>query len=115
MTMSIVTRNDLSSGRAEFYTDKFRTVLETHMVWLRQHSTTSAITVEPHISYMYENDFNGLMNHYNVPHDLHWLNMRINELYSPLDYRQTMLTIKLVDPDNIAQLYNRYCTGYKNS
>lgn len=115
MVMSIVTRNNMASGRAEFYTEEFRTVLETHMVWLKQHSTTTNLSVDPHIAYMYENDFHGLMNHYNVPRDLHWLNMRVNNLFSPLEYSRDMTTIKLVDPENISQLYSRYCTGYKNS
>lgn len=115
MTMSIVSRFDMSSGRAEFYTDQFRTVLETHMVWLKQHTSTINITIDPHIAYKYENDFNGLMNYYSVPRDLQWLNMRVNGMFSPLEFKRDMVTIRLVDQEIVSQLYSRYCTGYKNN
>lgn len=69
-------------GPSIYYNDDFRAVIEAHIEFLRNHSDTRPLYLEPHIVYRYEFDMYGLMMNYSIPPYMHWIVLRINNLYS---------------------------------
>lgn len=80
-------------GPDVYYSPEFRNVLEDHMTYLRTHPENSVVTIAPNIGYKYIGDLAGVLHHYNVPYHLHWVVMRMNNMTSPIDYRDTMLNL----------------------
>ncbi len=71
-----------SSGPSIFYNDDFRAIIEAHIEYLRTHSDTRTLYLEPHIVYKYEFDMYGLLMHYGIQPFMHWIILRMNGLYS---------------------------------
>lgn len=74
-----------SPGSSIYYDEGFRRVLEDHMTYLREHSTTATINLDASVVYKYEFDFFGLLAAYRVPAHLHWVVMRMNKLRCPTE------------------------------
>ena len=83
----------IEPGAEVYYSAEFRNVLEDHMTYLREHSENSVQSIEPNIAYKYIGDLTGVLHHYRVPYHLHWVVMRMNNMTSPVDYRDTMLSL----------------------
>lgn len=82
-----MTIDDLASpaGADIYYDQKFRVVLEDHMTFLRNHPTTSTISIKDHDAFKYEGDLSSLLLIYRVPAQLHWIVMRMNNFNSPAE------------------------------
>ena len=85
----------IKPGPDVYYSAEFRNVLEDHMTYLRSHPENSEVTIAPNIGYKYIGDLAGVLHHYNVPYNLHWIVMRMNHMTSPIDYRDTMLNLDI--------------------
>lgn len=85
----------INPGADVYYSAEFRNVLEDHMTYLRTHPDNTVVTVAPNIGYKYIGDLAGVLHHYNVPYNLHWIVMRMNHMTSPIDYRDTMLNLDI--------------------
>lgn len=85
----------IKPGPDVYYSAEFRNVLEDHMTYLRSHPENSVVTIAPNIGYKYIGDLAGVLHHYNVPYNLHWIVMRMNHMTSPTDYRDTMLNLDI--------------------
>lgn len=107
MTMSI---NKLSGvdGPKEYYEPKFRRVLEIYMNYLRTHSATTPIALQPHEVYKHRGDFYGLVSTLGIRREHHWLIMRLNNIFNPNEVDQDLKYLLIPDlsvVDNIRQLY----------
>ncbi len=80
-------------GPDVFYDEKFRAVIEAHIDFLKTHKETKVIYLDPNIVYKYEFDMYGLMKYYSISPYLHWIILRMNDLYSMTNF-----------PKDIAQL-----------
>lgn len=82
-------------GPTIYYDDDFRAVIEAHVDFLRAHSETRVLNLEPHIVYRYEFDMYGLLMNYNIQPYMHWIVLRVNNLYSaqnfPTDLNQLLI------------------------
>lgn len=89
-----------SSGPDVFYTPEAIIVIEDHLTYLRTHSETTRITLEPHTCYKYHGDLSGLLSFAKIQPYLHYVVMRMNFMSSPTDYDST--TNELLTPaDNV--------------
>lgn len=81
----------INTGPSVFYDPAFRNMIEDHLSYLRARADNDVITVEPLVAYKYAGDFFGLMMHHGVLPQHHWIVMRVNDLISPQDYKDTTL------------------------
>jgi len=87
----------IAAGPSIYYSQSFRDVLEDHLTYLKNHSTTNVLSIEPMKAYKYEFDLYSLLREYNIPTHLHWLVMRLNDMVSPTD--ATVKIDHLIIPD----------------
>lgn len=85
----------VSDNAGIYYSDGFRNVLEDHMTYLREHPTTTILSVLPMQAYKYEFDMVGLLRELNIPLRMHWTVIRMNHLSSltqvPSDLQQLLI------------------------
>jgi len=84
-------------GPAVYYDDAFRAVLEQHMPYLRSHTKTAVDEVDQREALLYEHDLFGFLMMRKAPKMLHWIIMRMNDMYSPFEFERT--TTRLIRPD----------------
>lgn len=91
--------NDLAfdAGASAYYDADFRNVLEDHMSFLRKHSSTRTIVVDPGQAYKYEYDLYGYLLSVGIPANLHWVVLRLNKLTTPTDF--SLQLSQLMVPD----------------
>lgn len=77
-----------SSGPSVYYSEEFRRMIESHLLFLQTHPDTQQIALEPHMVYKYEHDLFGLLGELNVPPQYHWIIMRMNGFTNPIDLTQ---------------------------
>lgn len=82
-----------SSGTDIYYDQNFRNILEDHMTFLRTSNELNVLNVEPSMAYKYEGDLFGLLFHYNIIFEQHWIIMRLNNMTNP---NQTKSTLSLL-------------------
>ena len=76
----------IPAGSTNFYSSGFRNLIENHLQYLQTHPQTQPIILSPHYEDVYTGDFFGLLQYLNISQDLFWVVMRVNNLYSPLEY-----------------------------
>lgn len=92
------------------YDAGFRLLIEDHMTYLRNHSTTTQLTVDGSMAYKYVGDLSGLLAYYQVPRYMHWIVMRMNNMTSNADLMETTSTLLLPDQSTISKLSSTYRT-----
>lgn len=97
------------------YDDGFRAVLEDHMTYLRNSSSTTPIMVKPGEAYKYEADLFGLLSHLNIPQNLHWVTMRVNDMTSPTHAKADIQTLLIPSETVIGQIRQTHQTTHKLS
>ena len=102
-----------SEGPDVYYEPAFRQMLESHMAYLRGLPDNRVIEVEPHAAYKYEGDLAGLLSFYQVPNHLHWVVMRLNNLYSMTDVSQDLKWFLMMDPKYVEALNSVYRANVK--
>lgn len=94
----------------KYYEDAFRNILEAHLSYLRGHSTTTYVSVDPGNAYKYEYNLYLLLESLNYPEHLHWLIMRLSGLTSPYDMRENFTTLVVPDQNIVEQLKSNAST-----
>lgn len=88
----------------DYYDPDFRNVLEDHFSLLKTLASTKAVPVDGYLAVRYEFDFYGLMQQQNVPHQLHWLVMRLSGYTSPDQMSADLQSYYLPDPNYVESL-----------
>lgn len=94
----------LDAGPDVYYTVEFRKTIEDHMTYLRTHTDTTILTVEPFIAYKYRGDLYRVLHHYNASAYLHWIIMRMNNWTSPTDFNENVTTLMVPSPTVIERM-----------
>jgi len=102
-------------GPDVFYTAAFRVVLEDHMTFLRTHPETKSQEIEGFYAAKHKGDFFGLMAHYRVPYELHWVVMRMNNFVSPQDCDETLGGVIIPNVNVVERLRSLHMTQNKSS
>jgi len=98
-------------GTAIYYDDEFRSVLEDHMTNLRTSSTTTTLTVDEHAALVvYKYDFYGLLAFYNVPYQLHWITLRMNNMKNRADPIPSSLVLLIPNQRYVDQIRSSHMT-----
>jgi hypothetical protein len=100
----------VSPGASIYYDADFRNVLEDHMTYLRQHSSTAQIDVEATKAIKYQFDLFGLLREYRVPEQLHWLTMRMNNMTSPTDATADISSLLVPDHTEVGRIAQAHQT-----
>ena len=98
------------SGSSIYYDNDFRNVLEDHMTFLRNHPLTSVITLDANKVYQFEFDLFGLFRFYQIPVQLYWLTMRMNNRVSPQDNVKNIEILLVPDHNTVAQIAQSHTT-----
>ena len=106
---SLVTQLRNTNG-VIFYNPDFKDFLEMNMADLRKASLENAPIFELSDTQRARatRNFNLLCNMANVPFHLHWVTLRVNNLYRYSDYRPSMMDIYKVDSEKLAELQLKF-------
>lgn len=75
----------INTGQDIWFDPTFKSVLEDHMSYLRNHPNTQVKLLEPNLVIKYRFDLYSLLNECNIEPKYHWLLMRMNKINSPID------------------------------
>lgn len=99
---------EINTGPSVYYKEDFRNVLESHLLYLKGLNTTVKLQLEPHIVNRFKFDFYGILMNYHIPKHLHWLVLRLNNLYDPCVFPEDISIILVPsesEVDIIRQIY----------
>jgi hypothetical protein len=99
-----INKYSIGLDNLDYYNPDFRNVLEDHFSLLKTISSTKLVPIDGYLAYRYEFDFYGLMQEQNVPHQLHWLVMRLSGYTSPDQMSADLQSYYLPDPAYVEQL-----------
>lgn len=97
-------------GTDIYYDPQFRVILEDHMTYLREHPQNILLNVESPYAYKYEGDLFGLLSHYNISFEFHWLIMRVNGYSSPTQTKDTLNRLIIPNTNVITRIRTVYET-----
>lgn len=103
----------LDPGADVYYEDGFRSVLEDHMTYLRTHSETQVMAVDPMQLHVHEFDLTGLLNVLGIPMHLHWVVMRMNRLNTLTEVPQDITRLLVPGANEISMIEQTYSTTYR--
>lgn len=92
-----VDKDMYAEGSQDFYNPKFRYTLEAHLPFFRKHPETYSLQVNPNDSIVYGQDLFGFLSSRKIPPHLHWLSMRINDMFSPYAFNSEYYSILVPD------------------
>lgn len=98
----------ITSGNEVYYTMVFKNIIETYLPSLRLDKDNYIIHITSLEYKIYENDLNGFLLYKNIDSYLHWIIMRLNNLYSTYDFTKEVpyLYVPNINSiDKIRQLY----------
>ena len=72
-----------TSGTTIFYDEGFRRVVEDHLEYLRNNSTTKVLNVTADDAATYEYDLYTYLLSLNIEKQLHWIVLRVNYFKTP--------------------------------
>ena|SRR5437764_7121095 len=101
---------DLMIGTVDpyYYDVGFRTVLEDHLTYFRNHPQTATMAVLSHHREVYEFDFYGLLTEMKIPVELHYVTMRLAGLTSPTDPFKDLEIITVPDATVVSKRLQAY-------
>jgi hypothetical protein len=94
----------VQAGPDIYYDDTFRRVLEDHMTYLRNLSTTTKIDVEPIDVIRYQADFYGLLTKLGIQLHMQWIILRMTGLTSPSKIPEDLEFVLVPDESEISRL-----------
>jgi hypothetical protein len=95
-----------SMGPKLYYSREFKQMIEDHLPYLKNHSSTATAALDPMLSYKYMGDLTGLLYHLNIPSHLHFVILRLNDYSSYTDFKGTETSILLIEQSVISNLAN---------
>lgn len=94
-----------------FYEQGFRILLEDHISYLKDLSSTRKIDISNHNAYKYQGDLDGLLTEMNIRPELHFIIMRLNGFTSPQEYSpEKSMTLLIPDSKEIERIRSTYKT-----
>ncbi len=96
--MATIDDKMINFGADVFYTKPFRDMIEAHIQYLNTHANTIKIMVDEHSAVVYKGDLFGYLNKVKIPAYLHWIVLRMNNMYSNFDFNPSIT--ELLIPDN---------------
>lgn len=96
-------------------TEEFAVLLESHLTYLKNLSSVVVRTVTAQQGAKFRGDFYGLLKSMQVQENLHYLTLRINNLFSPEDYQGDQLNILIPPAEKLGLLGNIANTTTKKS
>ena len=103
------------SGGSIYYDADLRNVLEDHMTYLREHSSTVSIVVESDVAYRHEFDLFSTLRAYRVREFLHWVTMRMNNMTAPRDPKGDLSEWSVPDQTVVGRIAQSHRTTRKIS
>jgi hypothetical protein len=97
-------------GASIFYDNAFRSVLEDHMTFLRNHPQTRTLPVDAGKAHKFEFDIFGLLADYGVATHLHWLVMRMNNLTDMTRFNMSYESLLIPDELVVSQIQQSHMT-----
>jgi hypothetical protein len=97
----------INTGKPIMYDESLMNVLEDHMDFLRNHKTTTKLTVTPQQANVFQFDLQALLLELGVAADLHWVIMRMNGYDSFNQIDEDLMYLLAPDPTlvyNIASI-----------
>ena len=83
----------IKPGADWLYSEEFKTVIESHLSFIRQASTTKVMTVTSDNVRIFKHDFYGLLTSIRIqPRDF-WIILRINNMHNPQEFDETKSVI----------------------
>lgn len=109
----MVTANSIHSrmlkvGSEVYYTKAFKDVLEAHMGYLRTHQNTRNLPINDHDKMVYRGDLGGYLNSVKTPLYLHWVIMRMNNMYSMYEFGPDTQTLLIPEESTIDKLRQQF-------
>ena len=95
-------------GDTNLYSTSFRRLIEDHLEYIREHSSTTIKPVLGSIAVKYNGDLYGLLIHLRVSQELHWITMRVNNFHSPTDYNNELISLVIPNIKLIKTLLSKY-------
>ena len=100
----------ISDGASIYYDIKFRNIIEDHLTFLRESNDLTMISIESSMAYKYEGDLFGLLFHYKVTFEYHWIVMRLNNMTNPNQTKNTLLSLLIPNRTILERIKNVYMT-----
>ena len=86
--------NDMiATGQTDYFNPNFRYTLEAHIPYLLSLASTTSVTVNPHDTTVYNQDFFGYLLSLNILPCYHWITMRVNGMFSPTEFNSDINSI----------------------
>lgn len=105
----------LDTGPAIFYDEAFRSVLEDHLTFLRNHETTTSFVVTAIEAMRFQCDFYGLLESKGVSKHMHYVTARVNNIKSSVDFYGETLEILLPNEDLVMMIAQTHQTVHRLS
>lgn len=106
--MAPIHRLSRNTGDLPYYDPRFIHLLSQYIHHFKTNGHVELITLEEYDLYKFEGDFYGLLNKLKIPTPLHWLTLRLNDLYSPLDFRSENTLLLKPTESEVQRLYRRF-------
>ena len=100
----------INDGASVYYDIKFRNIIEDHLTFLKNSNEITEISIEPSMAYKYEGDLFGLLFHYKLTFEYHWITMRLNNMTNPNQLRNTVTSLLIPNRTILERLKNVYMT-----
>lgn len=102
---------------ALIHDEKYRHVVEMHLQYFINAGLTEWIDIAPEKAYEFDGDFYGVCRTTGAAAEVttHWVNMRLNGLEHPFEYSADMLRIRVVNPEALRILEQRYRMVHQSS
>lgn len=88
----------------------FRHCLEDHLRLLR--SNAKPTSVDPMDAYRFRYDLSAYLRHKGVPFHLHYIVMRVNDMYYNYDFDESTTYLLIPDEDSLSNIANIYSATY---
>lgn len=69
-----------------YYSHDFMSMIEYHLPHIRALASTESHPVDPVKQHVYEGDFYGYLVVHSIPHHLHWITLRLNDMHNPIEF-----------------------------
>ena len=100
-----------TSQNPMYYDADFRAVLEDHMNFLREHSTTRTLVVAASDAYRFEGDFyRYLCSLGSIDRAFYWVIMRLNRMHSPTEFGSSVETLLIPSTETLESIRRAHIT-----
>lgn len=107
--MSMLVCKDMIRPENPYYFSVgFRQIIEDHIEILASVGEVQVISVAPEDAKRNDGDLYGLLTYLKVPEEMHYPIMRVNNLYTPTDYRASTTELFYPDSNLLDNLLQRY-------